>query len=255
MADITLPPEDAPAPPPETPASSPPPPAPQRHDQLFLDFIVYRVDNTLFKLPSRYFHENSEVLAGASEISTTTGEGLSEDQPIDLPLPHDSDGDDFAELAKVIYALTIGLDPPSLSRHQWVSVLKLSTPWMFSDIRELAISRIHSSNPTFEEKVTLGRRYNVRSWVAEGLKGLSDTSNDLPPLQNLEALGSTTAMRLLYIRNFRTTRNVQQRSCGQVREDIERYGSYCSGCGSYADYHPCRADFLSVEDLFSDELA
>ncbi|KAK7036478.1 hypothetical protein VNI00_011675 [Paramarasmius palmivorus] len=239
-------------------------PVPRRHEQYYIDTIVYQIEGTLFKVPSRYFHEKSEVFQGASQISSTSVEGTSDEHPVKLVLPQDATADDFLQLVRIIYPLTVGLPTPTdLSRTQWISVLKLATPWGFKDIRQRAITNISSSNEDFVERVELGRRYSVKSWVLEGLTGLSSTENALLPLEKLEELGLKTAMRLLYIRNWQQT-NKQNGACRRAREEVvtsyNGYGNYdnCNQCGHPRNNHRIRSELAidpQVENIFSDELS
>ncbi|KAL0563023.1 hypothetical protein V5O48_019056, partial [Marasmius crinis-equi] len=117
-----------------------------RHAKLYLDTVVFQVDNTIFKVPSRYFHENSEAFGAASKIAAGSqdGEGFLDENPILLsPLPYDADANDFEQLANIIMALTLNFPTPAnYTLHQWLSSLKLATAWEFSAVRELAMKSI-----------------------------------------------------------------------------------------------------------------
>ncbi|ESK97284.1 hypothetical protein Moror_17849 [Moniliophthora roreri MCA 2997] len=242
---------------------------PHRHQLYYVETIVYQVDNILFRVPSRYFHEKSEGFSGASQISATTDEGSSDDKPVKLFLPQGATAEDFLQLVRVIYPLTVGLPPPSdLSRTEWISVLKLATAWVFGDIRKLAITKLSNLHGALDSNgesllwIDLGRRYSVKAWVLEGLKGLAATnSTTLLPLEKLESIGSDTAMRLLYIRNQQLLNKMKNpRLCGKAREEISMpgysYGS-CNTCGCPRVDHPLKAETeaTSVEVIFKDELA
>ncbi|EEB90406.1 hypothetical protein MPER_11394 [Moniliophthora perniciosa FA553] len=247
----------------------------QRHDQYYIETIVYQVENTLFRVPSRYFHEKSEVFSGASQISTTRGEGSSDDNPVKLVLPQDANTNDFLQLIRVICPLTFDLPvPTNLSHGDWVSVLKLSTAWCFNDLRKLAITKLSGSDGLdssgsgyFHERVELGRRYSVKSWLLEGLEGLSAANDTNPlPLEKLETLGLKTAMRLVYIKNFHLTFKLKSPGlCGKSREDCPVTPASCScctnnncnSCGRPRSEHPSRGELepVSVEKVFMDELA
>ncbi|KAL0579630.1 hypothetical protein V5O48_002402 [Marasmius crinis-equi] len=237
----------------------------ERHELFYIETVVFKVNNTLFKVPSRYLHEKSEVFECASRMSESDGkgvEGQSDERPVNLPLPDDAGTEDFVQLVKVIYPLTVNLPPPAdLNRNQWTSVLKLSTFWELNEIRELAINEISKTNLTLIDKVVLGRNYRVRPWLLEGLNGLVDPMRDLPSMEELhDNLGTDTAMQLLYIRNFQL---LQVLSCGTVQEDIllqhQPFGraannNNCWRCGRAMVLHPKR-DFPSVESRFAGELA
>ncbi|KAK1223916.1 hypothetical protein PQX77_013195 [Marasmius sp. AFHP31] len=210
-----------------------------KHSELYLDTIISQVEDTLFKVPSRYFHEKSGVFSVAFKISKSTDEGTEVD-PVKLsPMPHAAGAVDFGYLARIVVALSAGLGVPTYNLNQWFSVLKLSTAWEFNDIRSLAISNMSSSaslklggleewgtfldlshhSPQFcdlrqiaitrlndlvstsaIQRFKLGYKYYVEDWVFEGLKGLA-LQKDLPKLEDLRRdLGTDTALRLLYLR-------------------------------------------------------
>ncbi|KAJ8076671.1 hypothetical protein AAF712_000305 [Marasmius tenuissimus] len=236
----------------------------ERHELFYIETVVFKVNNTLFKVPSRYLHEQSEVFAFASSMSDPNGEGVegqSDERPVNLPLPDDASTEDFVQLVKVIYPLTVHLPAPSnLDRDQWTSVLKLSTFWELSEIRDLAIAEISNTDLTLIDKVVLGRNYRVRPWLLEGLKGLVDPMREIPSMEDMhEKLGTETAMQVLYIRNFAL---LQVLSCGTTQEDIllqhQPFGrpsnNNCWRCGRAIVLHPKR-NAPTIESRFAGELA
>ncbi|KAF9268487.1 hypothetical protein L218DRAFT_1072983 [Marasmius fiardii PR-910] len=210
----------------------------QRDNELYLDtLITYQVDGTVFKIPPKYIHENSEVFGAGAQISAESGEGSSDANPVKLsPLPHGCNAVDFKNLLKIIIALTVGLPTPTnYTSDQWLSVLKLSTAWYFSDVRELAMREVSRPNADYTrdqwitmldfahtsdqfadlrdlaitrlpfdysqsrvEQILLGRRYRHKPWIIQGLRELAN-ANDLPPLTELHPLGKDTLNILLYM--------------------------------------------------------
>ncbi|KAJ8076672.1 hypothetical protein AAF712_000306 [Marasmius tenuissimus] len=243
----------------------------KRHSNYYIETLVFQVEDTVFRIPTRYLCEKSEILRAASEISATSSEGSSDTNPIKLPLPDDGNAGDFASFARVIYALTVDLPlPTDLSKDQWISVLKLSTCWMLDEVRQHAITNISRISPasSFKDKVLLGRRYKVKDWVLEGFTGISSPSNPLLPLNELESLGEGTAIRLLYARQSHDS------TCSKTQADVDRHHSrycssrssnvssgYCNYCGNFSCQNCGRLVSAhlttrgqSVNDLFSGEL-
>ncbi|KAF9268485.1 hypothetical protein L218DRAFT_994350 [Marasmius fiardii PR-910] len=110
---------------------------------------LYQVDNTLFKLPSRYFHEHkpqSPTAAGGPFVGITSrsGEGSSDEHPIKLsPLPYFVNAADFVYFVRIILALTLDFPTPrDYSLDQWLSVLKLSVAWGLTEIAALAMKEL-----------------------------------------------------------------------------------------------------------------
>ncbi|KAF9268488.1 hypothetical protein L218DRAFT_994353 [Marasmius fiardii PR-910] len=218
---------------------------PQRDPELYLEpLITFQVNDTIFKIPPKYIHEHSEVFGAGAEMSAENGEGSSDSNPVKLsPLPHGCNADDFRHLLKIIMALTMGISTPTnYTSEQWLSVLKLSTAWYFSDIRKLAMGEVsgpiakynrnqwitmlefaHNSDQFADlrvlaitritefrfqdsrvEQVLLGRRYLHKPWIIEGLRELVNM-RDLPSLMELKLLGKDTLNILLYMAFKRTS--------------------------------------------------
>ncbi|KAJ8088634.1 hypothetical protein AAF712_007304 [Marasmius tenuissimus] len=221
---------------------------PTKHFQFYLETIIFRVDDTLFRVPSQYFHEKSTVFGGASNISK---EGCrSEEEIVNLsPLPHGAGASDFEYLVRIIMAFTYELPTPNCyNLRQWLSVLKLATAWEFAQIRSLALNHMRAMQndaiqysewssilefswnlPSFFElreiavsclsaerfrlsptsQVWMGQKYMVREWVTEGLKRLGGQEN-LPHLDELkENLGIDMTIALLYFRDSLSSQSLK----------------------------------------------
>jgi len=61
----------------------------------------------------------------------------------------------------------------TLSFAEWVSVLDLSTKWYFVEFRRLAIAKITTLCDDVIEKIRLGRKYRVYSWLFVGYEQLA----------------------------------------------------------------------------------
>ncbi|TFK19169.1 hypothetical protein FA15DRAFT_697682 [Coprinopsis marcescibilis] len=86
-----------------------------------------------------------------------------------------------------------------LTKEEWLSVLKLATKWDMMDIRKTAIQWLSRPNVlTSNEKLSLGREFRVRDWVAVGIKEL--TSDASVGLVQLRVHGLETAAQILDIR-------------------------------------------------------
>jgi len=63
----------------------------------------------------------------------------------------------------------------SLSKLEWISVLKLSTVWRFLNLRKLSREKLETTAElrlTSTEKIILGRKVHISSWVIEGYEEL-----------------------------------------------------------------------------------
>ena len=62
----------------------------------------------------------------------------------------------------------------TLSKLEWISVLKLSTVWRFLNLRKISRAALETIELrlTSTEKIVLGRKVHISSWVKEGYEEL-----------------------------------------------------------------------------------
>ncbi|KAH6885534.1 hypothetical protein BKA70DRAFT_1574432 [Coprinopsis sp. MPI-PUGE-AT-0042] len=164
--------------------------------------IKFLVGGVLFKVPSQRFRRGSSHFFKqyAQPISRPEG-GMRAVLPMDLPLP-DVSVEDFRCFLKVLYPSH--LQPRTkLSKDGWLSVLRLSTKWVFKDIRKLAISRLDASNLTPTEMVCLGKEYYISRWVLAGYDNLVRNMDGLIPYEDAEQIGYKTTVMLYMCREKR----------------------------------------------------
>ncbi|KAH6894020.1 hypothetical protein BKA70DRAFT_1570753 [Coprinopsis sp. MPI-PUGE-AT-0042] len=147
-----------------TPTENAPAPSMQKHSLYFWDSITFKVEGVVFQLPKYRFVEDSEVFT----------EMVAKDGPIDLdvaPVDFESFLKAFLPRASAMYD-----NRPMLSKEEWISVLKLSTKWLFNDLRQLAISHLSSPFPWLGpimdpiEYICLAKEYNVYNWLLDGYR-------------------------------------------------------------------------------------
>ncbi|KAG7091211.1 hypothetical protein E1B28_010263 [Marasmius oreades] len=190
---------------------------PQRDTELYLDtLITFKVDDTIFKIPPQYMHEESEVFSAGAQISAESGEGSSDANPVNLsPLPHGcttrytlnqwfsvlkfSTAWCFSDI-RMLAMEQISRLQTNYTRDQWITVLDFAyTSDLFTDLRDLAIKRISGFYVSSRvDQVLLGRKYFHKPWMIEGLRELAN-ANDLPSLKELRPLGKDTLNTLLYM--------------------------------------------------------
>ncbi|KIK05757.1 hypothetical protein K443DRAFT_60546, partial [Laccaria amethystina LaAM-08-1] len=94
------------------------------------------VENCLFRVPKYHFSNGSEFF---SKKYFPMGGSEESEGPIALA---DITKTDFKNFLKTLYPLQISATL-SLTRAEWISVLKLSTLWKFDKVRMLAISQLN----------------------------------------------------------------------------------------------------------------
>ncbi|KAK0486303.1 hypothetical protein IW261DRAFT_1559708 [Armillaria novae-zelandiae] len=107
---------------------------------------------------------------------------------------------DFERLLKFMYPLN-GLAPREISHEEWISILKLSTMWEMTEIRNTAISDFLERQLKIDatERISLGQEYDVPALVTSGIVSLANQRGGLSEEQ-MTALGWKMALRIQNIR-------------------------------------------------------
>jgi len=181
------------------------------NSKFYWDNIVFKVEDELFCVPRSEFVQSSEVFADMFLLPSGPAghcEGQDKEHPIVL---EGYKKDEFMCLLKVMYPTAGSLiSGPKfdlcLEKEEWVSVLKLSTIWNMTKVRNYAIHRLSTDialSPV--EKILLARAHKVAAWLEEGVTNLASGDPSLT-LEDLAALGWETAARILWI-NLKDTSN------------------------------------------------
>jgi len=190
---------------------------PRRNDLYYFDFVVFQVQNTLFKVPKGHFTTSSVFATiftlppGENDVEGT------EDKPFVL---HGISDIDFESLLKFMYPLH--LTNVKLTQQDWISALKLSTLWEFTDIRERAIQELSKEEMKMGtiEKIECGKSYQVEEMLLRGYAELLKRAETITT-EEAERLGWKTAAKLLLLREeYLSTMTSQYTSqkcnyCGQ----------------------------------------
>ncbi|KAK0195869.1 hypothetical protein F5146DRAFT_308554 [Armillaria mellea] len=195
--------------PPDIPQKAPPSPSPSsatevmciRNKNFYWENSIFLVEDELFRAPRYQFIKHSDTFRAMftlPQADADTVEGNSDDKPIRL---YGVNKIDFERLLNFMYPLEI---PPSLTRplKEWISILKLSTMWVMTEIRNSAISHIMERHQEVEvvERITLGRSYEVPALVRSGLVTLVNQDGGMTE-QQARLLGWETALRIQWVRD------------------------------------------------------
>ncbi|KAF5342860.1 hypothetical protein D9757_014327 [Collybiopsis confluens] len=172
---------------------------------FYFDFVVFQVEQVLYRLPRHRFTEESSVFAdmfalpqGAERLT----EGSDNDNPIRLEQTQRKDWDCLLKLLfhrqAALPVLHPGLPEPNFGFDEWVSVLSLATRWEMNFIRETAIERIARFTNS-AKKIAVARQYQVYRIILPSLVVLVGRTE---PLSASEAadLGLECAMKIFSIR-------------------------------------------------------
>ncbi|KAF9478134.1 hypothetical protein BDN70DRAFT_860709 [Pholiota conissans] len=198
------------------------PSAPKKNREYWLegDFVVFQVEDELFRVPSYKFSRNSEIFAGMFNLpqgyeQDHEREGGSEMRPIILPGVHAMH---FHNFLKALYPEGSTRDMSGLSAHELNSVLRLSTMWYFLDLRAEAIVRLNCML-TPASKVALGRAYQVSAFFTNGLESLLKRDAPLTD-EEAETIQPMTAVSLYRLRE--TYKQKSYQFGGYITPTIER---------------------------------
>lgn len=154
-----------------------------RDTQYYLDgsLVTFLVKGRLFRIP-QYFLRQSPVFNQMFSLPPTAHpEGITDDNPIHLPLPEDVSLDGFVAFLKVIYPLEIPPVEPE-GFQDWKAILQLASLWEFDSIQTLAFSKLdmYSGLGTHAlDCIRLGREFDRESWIIQGYHNF--IRRDLPP--------------------------------------------------------------------------
>lgn len=170
-----------------------------RDSRYYWNDVIFQVENRLFKIPSHYFVQHSEVFGDIFSLpqGSQSPEGLSDENPV--VLSHVS-AVDFENLLDIIYPPKIPQDYSAISKNQWISGLRLSTMWHFSDIRQLAIKHLQQdASLDAVEQVIFAKDFSVSSWLRTGYLGLVKRTQPLS-VEEAEQIGWRSAIQIFQVR-------------------------------------------------------
>ncbi|KAF8888137.1 hypothetical protein CPB84DRAFT_1786308 [Gymnopilus junonius] len=174
------------------------------HNMNFLwDLVFFKVEEMVFARPRGEFERSSEVFADMFRLPSGSPEGHDEEHPIVL---EGYKAEEFNCLLKVMYPTSYYLISGTnidlhLVKEEWISVLKLSTIWNMSQIREYAIHRLSTDLTMVPiEKIQLARVHKVSKWLEEGIVSLVNGDHRLT-CEDLPMLGYDMATLVLLIRD------------------------------------------------------
>jgi len=204
----------------------------RRNQPYYLDFIVFQVEDALFKLPKNHFATSSVFATvftlppGEQDVEGT------EDKPFVLQGITEVD---FVCLLKVMLPLP-PLENVELTQQEWISVLKLSTMWEFTDIRAKAIQELSKEDMGMGtiKKIECARSFEVKGWLLEGYIELLKRAETIT-YEEAECLGWQTTAKLLLLREkYLSTINTQIVTCGGCRGQSCSLYTFCDRGRNYS---------------------
>ncbi|KAG2006793.1 hypothetical protein CC2G_014539 [Coprinopsis cinerea AmutBmut pab1-1] len=197
-----------------SPSSTPPPellehpqsPTLQIEPEFFWDSVQFEVQGHLVKLPVNIFVQNSDkfleecggIDIGAKDrfswsVSQATGQHGSDIPCIKL---EGVEWEDFKSFLKALVPKSPFIESkPTLTKSEWISVLKLSTRWYFNDLRKVAIDELSEVEMDPIQRVCLAKAYHVYDWLLEGYEELVEREDPITEEEG-EKIGMGVALKL-----------------------------------------------------------
>ncbi|KAF9016109.1 hypothetical protein BDZ89DRAFT_994726 [Hymenopellis radicata] len=174
----------------------------ERDTTYYWDSVVFLVENRLYKVPRYYFANYSEIFGSTFDLpqGSASPEGQSDDHPFKL---HGLTCSEFDSLLRVIYPMNTHAQLYScLTFEDWTSILKLSTMWGMSDIRQLAVDNLSKCmalrrDPV--EYIVLAKAYEVVAWLRHGYQELVKRTEPISP-EEAERIGWVASIQIYQIR-------------------------------------------------------
>ncbi|KAF9486243.1 hypothetical protein BDN70DRAFT_822592 [Pholiota conissans] len=168
--------------------------------------VVFQVEDHLFRVPTYIFAaESSHFVTLFNLPMQDSHEGAA---PFTVALPTDVRWEDFRSLLKALYPISVETTLV-LSETEWISVLKLSTQWYFTHLRQIAIAQLESQ-PSFTplNKIVLGRECFISSWFLSGLTSIAKRQEPITD-DDIFYIGSSTTIQLFRLRELIKTKSSQ----------------------------------------------
>ncbi|KAK0459142.1 uncharacterized protein EV420DRAFT_1538552 [Desarmillaria tabescens] len=174
-----------------------------RNKDFYWENSTFLVEDELFRAPRYQFIKHSETFGAMFTLPQADAdavEGNTDDKPIHLQGVSKTD---FERLLNFMYPLDVlHASKQKRSLEEWISILKLSTMWVMSEIRTSAISHIMERREEVEavERITLGRTHDIPALVRSGIVTLVNQDGGVSERQAM-LIGWETALRIQWVRD------------------------------------------------------
>ncbi|KJA28771.1 hypothetical protein HYPSUDRAFT_128367 [Hypholoma sublateritium FD-334 SS-4] len=184
----------------------------KRDELYYLESVVFKVEDTLFRVPKKGFCVKDTVIGDMFLSSSPRNEhGVIEGSTDEFPIVLENNElrkmgvepikkADFQAFLRVMYPFT----QTPLTYEEWVGALHLSSMWFYTEIRNRAIASLNILVALRDacSNIVLAKKYGVRKWLIDGYTNLV-VQLKLPILDDLCAAGidPMTLARIYYIRN------------------------------------------------------
>ncbi|TDL14161.1 hypothetical protein BD410DRAFT_757348 [Rickenella mellea] len=128
-----------------------------KDDDYYFSYLVFVVEGRLFNVPRHYF-KKSPVFVKMFRLPIG-------DKMADGAIVIDNvSAADFKALLKLLIPMP-GKDKEDLTKSEWLGILNLSTMWSFGEFRETAISKLTKEKMDAVDRILLGYKYDIATWL------------------------------------------------------------------------------------------
>ncbi|KAJ3534857.1 hypothetical protein NMY22_g6736 [Coprinellus aureogranulatus] len=163
-----------------------------RSNKYYCEVVVFEVEGTLYRVLKQWAMSWFSRLAPSAD-DKSAGNGETDENPIRLSGCTKSEFEVLLELVIPSDASEI----PTLSKDEWIGVLKLGSLWVIPKATALAIEKLSALQMSPIEKVQLGKTYAVPSWLKDGYTKLLANSDSYTTFEEYRVLGLETMNRIL----------------------------------------------------------
>ncbi|KAI5122214.1 hypothetical protein M0805_002703 [Coniferiporia weirii] len=174
----------------------------RREKSYYFCLIVFKAEDTLFRVPRERFEEHSDVFHGMFTLpacgDAAVQEGYSDEHPLVL---EGVKAKDFLAFLKLLY--------PQPSRHdnvitesELLSALALARMWCFDAIQDAVLERLDALVLSPARRLELARIHDIRAWRRPALRSLALRRDPLSA-EEAHQIGLELAVAIAALRDAR----------------------------------------------------
>ncbi|TFK23599.1 hypothetical protein FA15DRAFT_459035 [Coprinopsis marcescibilis] len=189
------------------------------HDVYFWEFVTFKVEDRLFQLP-KYRFMQSETFVQEHGLCIEYGhENVQDSRAIQL----DVGLAEFEHFLKALYPMTpFYSGNQELSTEEWISVLRVSSKWLFVHMRIIAIEHLTAVDMDPIDRACLAKELHIRSWLASSYEKLL-MRPEMFTKEEAARIGWEVAIRMVGIIIERLRTPIKRDVAGSPRVVVERW--------------------------------
>ncbi|KAG6914654.1 hypothetical protein DXG01_016097 [Tephrocybe rancida] len=164
-------------------------PEPAVDVDYYMDTVIFKVEDTLYKVAKYHFLRSTDFFAQKFALCMDN----------DIVYLSDATKDEFRALLRLMYPLSIGL-VQIFSTEEWVAILKLSTQWKMLEIRNMAIHHLTLATIPVADRIAFAQKYDVSNWLRSALITLVHRNESIS-IDEAEKIGLELSLKICRMRD------------------------------------------------------